>query len=79
MMLLRKHFVVVKLVQWVVVAPGKSRRSPPTVTRKRFTLALVGQMVATICTYVTLWSWGMEDFATNKTLLVPVDMQVLTP
>ena len=32
MVLLRRHFVVVKLVQWVVVAPGKLRRYPPTVT-----------------------------------------------
>ena len=46
MVMLSKHFVVVKLVQWVVVAPRKSRRSPPTVIQTRFTLALVGQMVA---------------------------------
>ena len=30
MVLLSKHFVVVNLSQWVVVAPGKSRRLPPT-------------------------------------------------
>ena len=48
MVLLSKHFVVVKLAQWVVVAPRKSRRFPPTVMQTRFTLALVGQMVATI-------------------------------
>ena len=46
--LLRRHFVVVRLAQWVVVASGKSRRSPPTVTRTRFTSALVGLMEATI-------------------------------
>ena len=48
MVMLRRHFVVVKLVQWVVVAPGKSRRSLPTVTRTRFTSALVGIREATI-------------------------------
>ena len=31
MVLLSRHFIVVRLAQWVVVAPGKSRRSPPTV------------------------------------------------
>ena len=36
-------------------------------------------MVATIQAYVTLRSWGMEDFSTKKTVLVPVGMQVLTP
>ena len=79
MVLLSKKIVVVKLVQWVVVAPGKSGRSPPTVTRTRFTSALVGQMVATIWAYVTLRPWGMEDFATKKTVLVPVGMRVPTP
>ena len=48
MVLLSRHFVVVILAQLVVVAPGKSRRSPPTGTRTRFTLALVGQMEVTI-------------------------------
>ena len=43
MVLLSKYFVVFKLAQWVVVAPGKSRRLPPTVTRTRFNLALVGR------------------------------------
>ena len=79
MVLLSKHFVVVKLTQWVVVAPVKSRWSPPTVTRTRCTSALVGQMVATICAYVTLRSWVMEDFSTKKTVLVPVGMRVPTP
>ena len=62
-----------------MVAPGKPRRSPPTVTRTGFTLALVGQMVATIWVYVILWPWGMDDFATKKTVLVPVGMRVPTP
>ena len=79
MVLLSKHFVVVRLAQWVVVALGKSRRSPPIVTRTRFTTALVGQKVATIWAYVTLRSWGIEDLATNKTVLVPVGMRVPTP
>ena len=48
MVLLSKHFVVVKQAQWVVVEPGKSRRLPPTVTWTQFTLALVGQMMAPI-------------------------------
>ena len=48
MVLLRREFGVVKLAQWVVVAPGKLRRSPPTVTRKWFTSDLVGLMEATI-------------------------------
>ena len=77
--LLSRHFVVVKLAQWVVVAPGKSRRSPPTVTRTRFTLTLVGLMKANIRAYVTLRLWGMADFAIQKTVLVPVGMQVHTP
>ena len=42
MVLLSKNFVVVKLAQWVVVAPGKLRRFPSTVTRTQLTLALVG-------------------------------------
>ena len=42
MVILRRHFVVVKLAQWVVVAPGNSRRSPTTVMRTRFNSALVG-------------------------------------
>ena len=79
MVLLSKHFVVVKLAQWVVVAPGKLRWYPPTVTRTRFTSALVRRMVATIQAYVTLRSRGMEDFATKKTVLVPVGMRVPTP
>ena len=41
-------WLIVKPVQWVVVAPGKSRRLPPTVTRTRFTSALVGLTEATI-------------------------------
>ena len=79
MVLLSRNFVVVKLSQRVEVAPGKSRRSPPTVTRTWFTSALVGRMVATIRVYVTLRPWGMEDFATKKTVLVPMGMRVLTP
>ena len=79
MVLLSRHFVVVRLEQWVVVAPRKSRRSPPTVTQTWFTLALVGEMVATIWAYVTLRPWEMEYFATKKTVLVPVGMRVTTP
>ena len=79
MVLLGRHFVVVRLAQWVMVAPGKLRRSPPTVMWTRFTLALVGLMEATIWAYVTLQPWGMADFATNKTVLVPVGMRVPTP
>ena len=48
MVLLSKHFVMVKLAQWVVVAPGKARRSHPTVTRTQFTSALVDLMVEKI-------------------------------
>ena len=79
MVLLSIHFVVVRLAQLVVVAMGKSRRSPPTVMRTWLTSALVGQMVATIWAYVTLRPWRMEDFATKKTVLVPVGMRVPTP
>ena len=79
MVLLIRHFVVVRLAQWVVVAPSKSRRSPPTVTRTQLTLALVGQMEATIWEYVTFLPWGMAYFATKKTVLVPVVMRVPTP
>ena len=79
MVLLSRQFVVVRLAQCVVVAPGKLRRSPPTVTRTRFTSALVGQMEATVWAYVTFKPWGMADFATNKTVLVPVGMRVPTP
>ena len=70
MILLSRHFVVVRLAQWVVVTLSKSRRSPPTVTRTGFTSALVGRMVATIWEYVTLRPRIMEDFATNNTVLV---------
>ena len=62
MVLLSTYFVVFRLAQWVMVAPGKLRRSPPTVTRTRFTSALVGQMEATIWAYVTLRPLGMTDF-----------------
>ena len=79
MVLLSRHFVVVILAQCVVVAPGKSRRSLPTVTRTRFTSALVSLMEATIWAYVTLRPWGMADFAAKKTVLVPVGMRVPTP
>ena len=79
MVLLSRNFVVAKLAQWVVVAPGKSKRSPTTVTRTRFTLALVDLMEVTIWAYVTLRPWGMSDFAIKKTVLVPVGMQVPTP
>ena len=79
MVLLIRHFFVVKLAQWVVVAPGKSRRSPPTVTRTGFTLALVGLVEATIQAYVTLRPWGIADFAIKKPVLVPVGMPVPTP
>ena len=79
MVLFSKHFVVVRLAQWVVVAPVKSRRSPPTMTRTRCTLALVGFMEATIRAYVTLRPWGVDDFATKKKVLVPVGMRVPTP
>ena len=79
MVLLSRHFMVVRLAQWVVVAPGKSKRSPPAVTRTQFTSALVGRMEATIPSYVNLRTWGMADFATKKTVLVPVGMRVPTP
>ena len=79
MVLLSRHFVVVRLSQWMVVAPGKSRRSPPTVTQTQFTLALVGRMEATIWEYVTLQPWGMGDFATKKMVLVLAGMRVPTP
>ena len=79
MVLLSRHFVVARLVQWMVVAPGKSRRSPPTMTRTRFTLALVGQMEATIRAYVNLRPRGMADFATKKTVLVTVGMRLSMP
>ena len=79
MVLLSRHFVVVKLAQWVMVAPGKSRRSPPTVTRTLFTLALVGLMEAIIWLYVTLRPWGVADFSIKKTVLVTVGMRVPTP
>ena len=79
MVLLSKHFVVVKLTQWVVVALGESRWLPPIVTWTRFTSDLVGWMVATIRVYVNSWSCGMEDLATKKTVLVPVRMRVPTP
>ena len=79
MVLLSIHFVVFILAQWVVVAPGKSRGSPPTVTWTRFTLALVCQIMATIWAYVTLQSWRMAYFATKKTVLVLVGMRVPTP
>ena len=74
MALLSRHFVVVKLAQWVVAALGKSRRSTLTVTWTRFTSALVGLMEANIQAYVTLRPWGTEDFVTKKTVLVPVGM-----
>ena len=77
--LLRRHFVVVRLAQWVVVARGKSRRSLTTVTWTRFTLALVGLMEATIQAYVTLRSWGVADLSIKKTILVPVGVRVPTP
>ena len=79
MVLLSRHFMVFRLAQWVVVALGKSRRSPPTVTRTRFTSALVGRMVEKIWAYVTLRPWGMEDFAIKKTVFVLVGMRVPTP
>ena len=79
MVLLSRHFDVVKLEQWVVVVPGNSRRSLPTVTRTQFTSALVGMMEATIWAYVTLRLWGIADFAIKKTVLVPVGMRVLMP
>ena len=79
MVLFRRQFVVVRLAQWVVVVPGKLRWSPPTVTRTRFTSALVGLIEATIWAYVTLRPWGVANFATKKKVLVPVGMRVLTP
>ena len=79
MVLLSRHFFVVRLAQWVVVAPGKLRMSPPTVTWTQFTLALVGLMEATIRAYVTLRPWGMADFDTKKMVLVTVGMRVTTP
>ena len=79
MVLLIRHFVVVKLAQWVVVVPGKSRRYLPTVTRTWFTSALVGLIEATIQGYVTLRPWGMADFSIKKTVFVPVCMWVPTP
>ena len=79
MVLLSKKIVVVKLAQWVVVAPEKLRRYPPTVTWTRFTSSLVGRIVANIRAYVTLRSWGMEYFATKNTVLVPVGVRVPTP
>ena len=76
--LLSRHFVVVRLAQWVVVVLGKLRQSLPIVTRTRFTSALVGLMEATIWAYVTLRPWGMADFSIKKTVLVPVGMRVPT-
>ena len=79
MVLLIRNFVVVRLAQWVVATPGKLRRSPPTVTQTQFNSALVGRMEATIRAYVTFRPWGIADFATKKTVLVPVGMRVPTP
>ena len=78
MVMLSRHFVVFKLAQWVVVAPGKSRRSPPTVTWTRFTSALVGLVEATIQAYVTLLPWGVANFSIKKTVLVPGGMRLPT-
>ena len=79
MVLLSRHFVVVRLTQWVLVAPGKSRWFPPTVMRTGFTWFLVGLMEATIRAYLTLRPWGMADFDIKKTVLVPVGVRVPTP
>ena len=79
MVMLSRHFVVVKLAQWVVVAPGKLRWSPPTVTWTRFTSALVGLMEEKIRAYVTLRTWGIADFAIKKTVLVPFCTRLPTP
>ena len=76
---LSRHLEVVRLAQWVVVAPGKSRGSPPRRMWKWFTSDLVARMEATIQVYVTLRPLGMADFSTNKTVLVPVGMRVPTP
>ena len=47
MVLFKRHFVVVKLVQLVVVSPGKSNLFPPTVTQTRCVKVLWGQILAT--------------------------------
>ena len=48
MVLFKRHLVVVKLAQLVMVLPGNSNLLPLTVTRTRCVLVLWDQMLATI-------------------------------
>ena len=57
-----RHLVVVRLVQFVVVIPGKSSLSPPTVTLTRWVSVFCGRIMETRQEYVTVWPAGTSHF-----------------
>ena len=77
--LFKMHLVVVKLVQLVVVSPGKSNLFPLTVTLMQCILVLWGQMLATSCEYVTVHPEGIAERGMKNTVFVPVSILVPTP
>ena len=74
--LLSINLVVVRLAQFVVVIPGKSSLSPPTVTRTRWVSVFCGQMLETRREYMAVQPAGTSIFWTNNTVLVPVGMRM---
>ena len=78
-LLFKMHLVLIKLVQLVVVSPGKSNLFPLTVTLMRCILVLWGQMLATSCEYVTVHPEGIVEQGMKNTVFVPVSILVPTP
>ena len=77
--LLSINLVVVRPAQFVVVIPGKSSLSPPTVTRTRRVSVFCGQMMETRREYATVRPTGTSHFRIKNTVLVPVGMHVMKP